>query len=115
MKRRLGILLLLAALLTAGQPASRSHAQEGLDTAKSQGIVGERPDGLVGAVSDTVEPRIRDLIEKVNAERLQRYREIARSNGTSVGDVQALAGRRLIDRTPKGQFVMTAQRRWVRK
>jgi uncharacterized protein YdbL (DUF1318 family) len=115
MKRRLGILVVLAALLAAGQPASRSHAQDGLDAVKSQGLVGERPDGLVGAVADTVQPQIRDLIERVNAQRLERYREIARTNGTSVGDVQALAGRRLIDRTPKGQFVMTAQGRWVRR
>ena len=55
MMRRLGILLLLAALFTAGQPVGRSPAQDGLEATKSQGLLGERPDGLLGAVPGTVQ------------------------------------------------------------
>lgn len=115
MKRRLGILLVLAALLAGGQPSSQAHAQDGLEAAKRQGLIGERPDGLIGAVQDTVRPEIRDLIEKVNAERLKRYREIARTNGAPVGEVQALAGRQIMSRMPAGQYYMTPGREWLRK
>ena len=43
-----------------------------------------------------------------------RYREIAGSNGTSLDQVQALAGKQLIERTPAGQYVLSGGR-WVRK
>ncbi len=90
-------------------------AQMPLDQAKQAGLVGERPDGLIGFVAGTVPADIRTLVNQVNAQRLDRYSQVARTNGTSIESVQAVAGRQLIERTPGGQYVMTASGDWRRK
>ena len=88
-------------------------AQEALASAKAAGQIGERPDGLVGAVPGAP-AAAEQLAQQVNAQRLARYRDIARSNGTSVEQVQTLAGQQLVERTPAGQYVLSGGR-WVRK
>lgn len=93
--------------------AAPAVAQDPLAGAKQAGHVGERPDGLVGAVPGAPS-QVRALVDQVNAQRLQRYRDIARSRGTSLDSVQAVAGQQLIERTPSGQYVF-AGGRWVRK
>ena len=107
---RLLPLLAFAALLAVATPAP---AQDALAGAKQAGQVGERPDGLVGVVPGAP-AAAQAIAEQVNAQRLQRYRDIAASNGTSVDKVQALAGQRLIDGTPAGQYVLSGGR-WVKK
>jgi len=92
-----------------------SHAQISLEAAKQSGLIGERSDGLVGFVAGTVPAEVRALVEQVNAQRLQRYSQVARTNGASVDSVQAVAGRQLIDRSPAGQYVLLDSGKWVRK
>lgn len=83
-----------------------------LDAAKQQGLVGEQPDGLIGAVVST--PETAELVNTTNAERIERYKAIAEKNGTALNQVQAVAGQKLIDNTPPGQYVMTASG-WQKK
>ncbi|TWA74330.1 hypothetical protein FBZ82_101345 [Azospirillum brasilense] len=111
MKRMFAAAGLVLALALSG-PATTS-AQDALGAAKAAGQIGERPDGLVGAVPGAPAAAAQ-LAEQVNAQRIARYREIAGSNGTSVDQVQALAGKQLIERTPAGQYVLSGGR-WVRK
>jgi uncharacterized protein YdbL (DUF1318 family) len=113
MKRWL-MTLALALGIGLAMPAP-SHAQASLETAKQSGLIGERPDGLVGFVTGTVPAEVRALVEQVNAQRLQRYSQVARTNGASVDSVQAVAGRQLIDRSPAGQYVLLDSGKWVRK
>ena len=94
---------------------SPSHAQASLDAAKRSGLIGERPDGLVGFVADTVPADIRSLVEQINAQRMRRYDQVAATNGAPVDGVQVMAGRQLIDRTPPGQYVLSASGRWMKK
>lgn len=96
----LGLIFAAPALVVAA-PA---HAQS-LDAAKAAGLVGERPDGLIGVVGDAP-PDIRRLVEEVNARRLANYAEIARKNGTALAAVQAIAGPKLIEQAPPGSYVM---------
>ena len=110
--KRLLPLIALAAMLTLGT-ATPAPAQDPLAGAKQAGQVGERPDGLVGVVPGAP-AAVQALAEQVNAQRLQRYRDIAASNGTSVDKVQAVAGQQLIDRTPSGQYVLSGGT-WVKK
>lgn len=110
--RCLAVLALAAAPLLAGAPAM---AQESLVAAKAAGLVGERPDGLVGYVKDQVSAEVRSMVERVNAERRKQYAQVAQSTGQSLDEVQAVAGDRLIGATPSGQFVMNAAGRWTRK
>lgn len=102
----------LAMILAAGAPAA-GLAQDALASAKAAGQIGERPDGLVGAVTGAPAAAAQ-LADQVNGQRMARYQDIARSNGTSVDKVQALAGQQLIERTPAGQYVLSGGR-WVRK
>ncbi|HEY0836317.1 MAG TPA: YdbL family protein [Azospirillum sp.] len=110
MRRILGSLAVVL-MLGAAVPAL---AQDSLAVAKAAGQVGERPDGLAGAVPGAP-PAVQALVREVNAQRLARYREIAQGNGVPVDAVQARAGERLIGQTPPGQYVMTGAGRWVKK
>jgi uncharacterized protein YdbL (DUF1318 family) len=109
-------LMVLALALGMGfaTPAP-SHAQASLEAAKQSGLIGERPDGLVGFVADTVPADVRAMVDQVNAQRMRRYNQVAQTNGAPLDSVQAMAGRQLIDRTPAGQYVLSATGRWGRK
>lgn len=84
-----------------------------LASAKAAGHVGEQPNGYLGIVSNA--PGVGALVQGVNQKRRGVYQNIARKNGTSLSAVEQLAGRRNIERTPPGQYVMTPSGQWVRK
>lgn len=109
-RRRLLPVTALCVLLAAGSPPVLA---EPLADALAAGRVGERPDGLIGAV--TPDAGARALVERVNAERMARYRDIAERNGRPLAEVQALAGRRLTAGAADGQYVMDAAGRWQRR
>lgn len=58
---------------------------------------------------------MRELVEEVNARRREAYARIAEKNGVPLDAVAVLAGKKLIEKTPPGQFVMDANGNWVRK
>jgi hypothetical protein len=107
--------ILAAALVALALGAGPAAAQMGLDQAKDQGLVGERPDGLVGVVDASAGVDIRALVDAVNRQRLDRYAAIAAETGSTIEEVQAVAGAQLVDRTPRGQYVMDAGGGWFRK
>ena len=88
---------------------------DGLDDAKAQGLVGERYDGYVAPVREDIPQDIRPSIQQVNDERLQRYEDIANKNNLDVEAVQGIAGEKLIELTPPGQYVMPQEGEWVQK
>jgi uncharacterized protein len=90
-------------------------AQEGLVSAKAEGLVGERPDGLVAIVVDSPPAALRQLVEQVNAQRMNEYRQIASETDAPLEAVQARAGAQIIDRLPSGQYFMDAAGRWRQK
>ncbi len=102
---------LLACLLLLSLPAAASP----LDDAKAAGLVGERPDGYIGLVSDGAPADIRGLVSSINEKRRAKYETIAKKSGASVGAVAKLAGDKLIARTAKGQYVLDAAGVWTRK
>lgn len=77
----------------------------GLDEAKSRGLVGETPSGYLQAVnSPTAE--VKALVNRINAERRKIYQDIAAKRGTSLGNVEALAGKQAIEKSRKGEYVL---------
>lgn len=112
MIRRILAAIGLVLALALSVPATAS-AQDALAAAKSAGQIGEQPDGMVGVVPGAPASAAQ-LAAQVNAQRLARYRDIAKGNGASVDQVQALAGQQLIERTPAGQYVLSGGK-WVRK
>ncbi|MFA7429363.1 MAG: YdbL family protein [Rhodospirillaceae bacterium] len=105
----------LAALLGFGlfTVAPAPAFAQSLEEAKSSGIVGERADGLLGAVKGPT-AQIQQMIDRINAQRMEEYRQIAKQNGTSVQAVMAIAGQKLISRSSRGSYVNPGDG-WVRK
>lgn len=84
-----------------------------LDQAKQTGQVGEQPDGFLGAVQNT--PEIQVLVKDINQKRLAAYQDIAAKNGTTLQAVELLAGKKAIDATPLGQFILDSNNSWKKK
>ena len=55
------------------------------------------------------------LVDDINRQRRSAYAEIARKNGTDVAAVAALAGKKLVKRTPEGHYFRNAQGFWVKR
>lgn len=84
-----------------------------LSQAKQSGLVGEKPDGLIAAVSAN-STEINQLVKETNAGRMSVYKETALKQGVSVSQVQALAAEKLYGLAGRGEYVMT-NGQWVRK
>jgi uncharacterized protein YdbL (DUF1318 family) len=109
----LRVLLLAAVLAFAGASAAVWAAS--LEQAKSQGLVGEQADGYLGVVAANAPTDVKALVADVNQKRKQKYEAIAQRNKTSLDAVEALAGKKAIDRTPAGQYVRPPSGQWVKK
>ncbi len=108
--------LALAALLMFGpQPMEAVAAQLDLYYAKQQGLVGETPTGSVSIVQPPGTPELQTLVSLVNAGRIQSYKQIAEKRGIPLAEVQKLAGMNLIEKTPPGQYILTAEGEWIKK
>lgn len=107
--------LAAAALLALGLAAAPAAGADALDDAKSAGLVGEQADGYLGLVKGEAPSDVVKLVEETNAERRDRYTEIAQKNGASLTGVSHLAGAKLIARTPPGQYVRTVDGKWMKK
>ncbi len=87
-----------------------------LDQARAVGQVGERPDGLVGAVANAPSAEVRALVEMINRARMDAYRALAQKEGTALEAVQAVAGERQIQTAARnGWYVMTAAGTWQKR
>lgn len=105
--------VLAAALLLPLAP-DIAHAMT-IDEAKAAGYVGERPDGQAGIVTADAPGDVKALVQQVNAERRRAYESIARKRGIPIDAVAAQAGKKLIERAPAGQYVMTVSGQWKKK
>jgi uncharacterized protein YdbL (DUF1318 family) len=105
----------LLALALAGALALATPARAlDLDGAREKGLLGEQADGYVGVVAAKPSPEVVALAEQVNARRRAHYEEIAVRNGTPVEAVAALAGKKLVEAAPPGQWVKP-NGGWVKK
>ena len=86
-----------------------------LDEAKSGGLVGEQPNGYLGAVSTNPSSDVQALIANINQQRKQRYQEIANRNHTSLLAVEILAGKTAIKKTESGHYIQLPSGQWTKK
>ncbi len=101
---------LLAFFLVAA-PAGYAHAAP-IDDAKAAGLIGEQPDGYLGAVVKPNEAT-QELLKKINGERRAAYQKIAKKRGTKVAQVAALAGKKLVEKAESGHFVRKQDGSWI--
>jgi len=78
-----------------------------LDQVKSAGLVGERADGYLGLVDENASGDVVALVKEVNNKRRAEYQRIAGSNDLTLEQVQALAGKKAIERTLPGGWILT--------
>jgi uncharacterized protein len=104
-----GLLMVLAMVLAAPAMA------DSLDDARAAGLVGERPDGLVAPVSPSAPADIQSLVQSVNAQRMEKYQQIATQKGVPVEQIGAIAGEKIIGKLKPGSYYMDASGNWVQK
>jgi len=86
-----------------------------LDEAKQQGSLGERPDGYLGLASPSASADVVSLMKDINNKRRDVYKGIAEKNGTALSAVEALAGKKAIEKTAPGQLIMQPNGTWTPK
>ncbi len=111
MKRRTFFIASLLGSLFLLQPVFAQTLQD----AKEQGLIGEQRDGYLGLVTSAVSAEIRALVANINAQRRERYQQIAQQNGIEVRQVAALAYEKAVEATQPGHFIQDSAGNWIRK
>lgn len=88
----------------------------GLDLvgAKQAGLIGEQPDGLIGAVTPNPSAEVKDLIANTNQGRLAVYRETAQKQNLPLETVQKIAAEKLLNLSSPGDYVLS-DGKWIKK
>jgi uncharacterized protein YdbL (DUF1318 family) len=110
MRRVIRTLGICAALFLFALPA----LGDSLDDAKAAGKLGEGPDGYLHVV-DSSTTDAAALAASINDKRKVKYQSIATNQSIPLDAVAAQAGKKLIGRTPAGQYVMDANGGWTKK
>ena len=76
-----------------------------LQTAKTQGLVGETPTGYLAPVQGG-NNEVGQLVQSINAQRQEEYQKIAQRNNTPLQAVEQFAGKQAMEKTPGGQFIL---------
>lgn len=103
------IIALFAAVMSISSVAfSMDFAQ-----ARAQGIVGEKNDGYIGAVTSA--PEAGAIVNEINARRRAEYEKIAKNNGQPVSVVGQVASENIIKSLPRGSFYQSPNGSWQKK
>lgn len=108
MKRIIRVLL-----ISVGLFVSMASFAADIDTAKSQGFIGERADGYLGVVDQSAASDVKALVREINAKRRAEYDRIAGKNGIPRNEVEILAGQKTLAKTPSGGWIFRGQ--WLQK
>ncbi|MBW4331848.1 YdbL family protein [Stakelama sp. CBK3Z-3] len=101
--------------LAAGGIAAPALAQSmSWQQAKSQGLVGEQPDGYLGIVGSAT-AELRKIVNDVNIKRKAAYTQKAQANGATVEQFAFTTGCNLIARTDPGEMYQTPSGAWKKR
>jgi uncharacterized protein YdbL (DUF1318 family) len=104
--------LLLLSLSLSALAMDLNQAMAALGPAKVSGQLGEQPDGYLGVVS--AGGSAGEIAQLINRARQIEYQRLAQENGLQLGDVEALAGQKALEKTPAGQYIQV-NGKWLRK
>jgi hypothetical protein len=85
-----------------------------LDDAKAQGLVGEKANGYLGLVVSDAPAAVKQLVDSINSKRKQKYQEVANARNIALSQVEAIAGKKAIEKTLPGHYI-EVNGRWVKK
>jgi uncharacterized protein YdbL (DUF1318 family) len=86
-----------------------------IDTAKSQGLVGESNGGYLAVVKPPASADVQALIDTVNAKRRTAWQKIADSTSATFEQVRVLFYERAIQNTKPGHYYQDASGAWKKK
>ncbi|MCP5361751.1 MAG: YdbL family protein [Hyphomicrobiales bacterium] len=84
-----------------------------LQSARTEGLVGELPTGYVKALGGGAE--ISALVSEINDKRKQEYERISRENGQPVDIVAKLAAEQIIAKLPSGAKYQDTSGNWQKR
>lgn len=108
-------LVLLPALFALSLPVLAMNLQQAmaaLGNAKSQGLVGEQANGYLGVVQASSDAN--DIVKLINDARRAEYSRLAQQNNIAVAEVEVMAGKKALERTSAGHFILV-DGNWVKK
>lgn len=112
-RRTLLSALLASVLFTTNTMAmDRDTLHQKYAEAKQTGLIGERPNGYLGIISNQGD--VAAIVERINNFRKKRYQEIARESSLPLSDVETRAGQRLYQKAEPGNFILI-NGKWVKK
>ncbi|MFT0545948.1 YdbL family protein [Allopusillimonas ginsengisoli] len=87
-------------------------AMSSLSQAKSSGALGEQPDGYLGVV--TQQGNAAEIARLINDARRAEYQKLAKDNNIQLSDVETIAGKKALEKTPAGQYIQL-NGKWIKK
>lgn len=122
MNRAINLALCLAAALSLGAVslgaapvlAQSAAAKAAVDTAKTNGVVGEQGDGYLGIVRGG-DDNVRAAVAEINAGRAAVYRETAARTGVTPEAAGQATAQQLLARLPAGQYYKPLNGAWTLK
>lgn len=103
-----------AALILLAANVSPAMAQS-LDELRSQGVVGERYDGLLVLRDGGASAAVRSFVEETNAKRLAIYQQRATEQNVPVVEVGKVYAQQIMGKAPGGTYFQDAAGNWSRK
>ena len=109
---KISICSILLALALPLMAMDLQQAMSKLGEAKTQGVVGEQPDGYLGVVAPSADAT--EIVKLINAARKTQYERLAKDNKLALPDVEAMAGLKAIEKTQSGQYILVNDK-WAKK
>lgn len=104
--------VLISLLATPVWALDLNNAMNSLPQAKASGLLGEQPNGYLGVVSE--QNNAAQIARLINQARKAEYQRLARDNNLQLSDVETMAGKKALEKTPNGQYIMI-NGRWMQK
>ncbi len=109
---RFSALVLTLCLALPAMAMSLEAAKNALESAKSQGLVGETPTGYLASIN--ADPKAKEIVSAINDARREAYNKIAEKHGIAVTKVETVAGQKAVEKTPSGQYIRVDEH-WIKK
>ncbi|MBL0319117.1 MAG: YdbL family protein [Alphaproteobacteria bacterium] len=108
----LKISAIISTFLVASTIAVSAFAVD-FQQARSQGLVGEKPDGYVAVVSGGGD--VQSIVNDVNQKRKAAYQDISQKNHQPLDVVGKLAAEKIITNLAPGEYYQNGSGKWVKK
>ena len=107
------LILSIAAATMVGGVSSAAYAQRdpAYQAARSQGQIGEKPDGYLGVVG-SAPADVQKIVSNINIQRRAAYTKAAAAQGASIEDFAFTSGCNLISQTSSGEKYQAPSGAW---